>query len=47
MFLMQVPRYTWNIANVGVKHQSINQYLMQYNMINKNRGRLSLNDLYQ
>ena len=22
-----MPRYSWNIANVGVKHQSINQSL--------------------
>ena len=26
----KVPRYSWNIANVGVKHQSINQSIEMY-----------------
>ena len=28
----KVPRYSWNIANVGVKHQSINQSIEMYTL---------------
>ncbi len=28
-----MPRYSWNIAKVDVKHQSINQYTYNYSYV--------------